>query len=125
MNQSNIWRRPRTMTLIVVLALHIAIIALLLLPRAPGVFKSSDAPVELMLIAPTPAPRVRFDHIRPHAPNVNVVITPLPPELSPNQQSASQSSGRGNNGLSVNWAAEARRTQAGTAKRTQNAEFPN
>jgi hypothetical protein len=109
MNQSHIRLGSRTMTLIVVLLLHVAIIARLLLPSTPSVFKSSDAPVELMLIAPTPVPRVRFDHLRPRAPNVNVVIAPLPPDLNPSQQSASQSTGRGNNGLAVNWAAEARR----------------
>jgi hypothetical protein len=97
------------MTFLVVLALHLAIIALLLFWPARTVFKSSDMAVELMLIAPTPVPRVRFDHIRPHAPNVNRAIAPLPPELNPNRQSTSQSAGRGNNGLAVNWAAEARR----------------
>lgn len=110
-NQSRRWQRSRTVTFAVVVALHLAIVALLLRAPAGGAGISSGLPVALTLLEPMPAPvpKVRYDHLRPRAPTVNVVIPPLPPDVNPAPLSAAKSAPRGNNGLAVNWAAEARR----------------
>jgi hypothetical protein len=109
MDESNVWGAQRFVTLAAVLALHAAVLALLVMTssvRIPSAAANNS--VELMLFPPTKPPRVRFENARPQRVNADTAVTvTLPgldaPPLSP------PSSGTDGNAAAVNWAAEAHR----------------
>src|ERR1700688_3954024 len=109
MGESNVWGAQRFVTLFVVLALHLAVFALLMLispTRMPSA--AANDSVELMLFPPPKAPKVRFENARPqrlHADTGMTVTLPglTAPSLSP------PSSGTDGNASAVNWVAEAHR----------------
>jgi hypothetical protein len=109
MDESNVWGAQRIVTLIVVLALHLAILALLVVAsptRNPSA--STNNSVELMFFPPTKVPKVRFENARLRRLNADTAISITlrglaSPSLAP------PSSGTDGNALAVNWAAEAHR----------------
>jgi len=110
MGESNVWGARRFVTLAVVLVLHLAILALLLMTSSSGRSPpaSTDNSVEVMFFPPTKVPKVRFENARPQRVNADTALpVTLPgltaPSLSP------PSSGTDGNGSAVNWAAEAHR----------------
>jgi hypothetical protein len=106
MDESNVWGAQRFVTLLVVLALHLGVLALLLMispTRIPAVATNNS--VELMFFPPT---KVRFDHARPQRLNVaTAVAVTLPGLTAPSL--APPSSGADGNAAAVNWVAEAHR----------------
>jgi hypothetical protein len=109
MGESNVWGTQRFVTLFVVLALHLAVLALLLMispTRGPPA--SADNPVEVMFFPPTKVPKVRFENARPQRLNADTAITVTLPGLAAPSLSP-PSSGTEGNGATVNWVAEAHR----------------
>jgi hypothetical protein len=109
MGESNVWGTQRFITLLVVSALHLVVLALLLMisptrgPPAPA-----DNPVEVMFFPPTKVPKVRFENARPQRLNADTAITVTLPGLAAPSLSP-PSSGTEGNGATVNWVAEAHR----------------
>jgi hypothetical protein len=108
MHESNVWGAQRFTTLFVVLALHLAFLALFLTPRTRVVVDLTFDPVEVIFLPPTKAPKVRFENARLQRLSADTAISiTLPgvdaPPMSP------PSSGVDGDGSAVNWAAEARR----------------
>ena len=111
MDQSGGWGLSRYVTLLVVLALHLAIFAALLLASRPGqIAVSGNSPVELVYIPPASAPKIRAEnaHPKPLKGDTAVSIDPLMlGSIGPSQApSAAASNG---DGSGVDWRAEARR----------------
>ena len=111
MDQSRGWGRSRYVTLFVVLALHLAIVAALLLTSRPGeIAVSENYPVELVYIPPASAPRILAENAHPKRLKGDTAISIEPlmlGSLGPSQApSAAASNG---DGSGVDWKAEARR----------------
>jgi hypothetical protein len=112
MNQSGRWGHQRYMALVVVLALHLALFAALLMASRtktlPGPAVQS---VELLFLPPVSPPKVRAENTPPKGFSGSTAVTAVPPRLdltsmSTSPLSASSSDGSGSG---VDWAAEARR----------------
>jgi hypothetical protein len=110
-DESNFWGARRSITLCLVLALHVALIALLVTgSRTSTTFSSADPPIELMLLPPTEVPkehplRARLQHL-----SADPSIALVPPVLnSPSSSAPASNSGSDGTGGAVNWAAEAHR----------------
>jgi hypothetical protein len=108
MDESNKWGLARYLTLVVVLSLHVALLAMLIMnSRASILLVSTNTPIELVVISPATLPKIRAENSRPRLSGDTAISVAAPPlgsySLSP---SASGSDG---NGSGVNWAAEARR----------------
>ncbi len=99
----------RSVTLLVVLAMHLAILALLLTESQSKVISAAtEQPVELLYLPPAKIPKVRSESAPPRRISTDVTISnTLPGFDSPSP--ASPSSGSEGNGAAVDWAAEARR----------------
>ena len=111
MDQSRGWGLSRYVTLFVVLALHLAIFAALLMTSRRGeIAGSENYPVELVYIPPTRAPRVRAEnaHPKPLKGDTALSIEPLMVGLSGPPQAPSAAASNGD-GSGVDWKAEARR----------------
>jgi hypothetical protein len=109
MGESNVWGAQRTVTLAVVVAVHLAVLALLLTASyARRPFAPIDDPVEVMFFPPTKVPKVRFENARPQHVNADTAITVTLPGLTAPSLSP-PSSGTDGNGSAVNWVAEAHR----------------
>jgi len=109
MDDANARGKSRPIILFVVLALHLAIVALLVAAsRTLSVGVSTEYPIEVMLIPPTKVPKVRAENARPERLSTNIAIALAPPVLNSSLQSGPASSPDGH-GSAVNWAAEAHR----------------
>jgi hypothetical protein len=111
MVQSRRWGLSRYVTLFVVLALHLAIFAALLLTWRPGeIAGSENYPVELVYIPPASAPKVRAEnaHPKPLKGDTSISIEPLMLGSIGTSQAPSASASNGD-GSGVDWKAEARR----------------
>jgi hypothetical protein len=110
MDESSRWDFSRYTILIIVLALHLALVALLARnPRIGTPVASLEQSVEVLFLPPPIPPKVRFENARPRRLSGDTAITVAPPDLGsvlPSTQSSSGSNGRGSG---VDWAAEARR----------------
>lgn len=111
MDQSNGWGLPRYVALFVVLALHLALLAALLMPaRTQIVSEPTEQAVELIILPPANLPKIRSESARPQHLTANNAIAIAPPvfdETSP--QPAASGSGDAGRGPGVDWTAEARR----------------
>ena len=109
MRESTFWRAPRIITLIAVAALHVALIALLLM--ASALRRVPDLPyraVELLYI-PSVAPLpVKADSGRPQRLHTDIALSP-PSPLFNSAAPGSASTGVGSKGTGVDWQAEAHR----------------
>src|ERR1700721_2718428 len=101
----------RYVTLFVVLALHLAIFAALLLTSRPGeIAVSENNPVELLYIPPASTPKIRAEnaHPKPLKGDTSISIEPLMLGSIGTSQAPSASASNGD-GSGVDWKAEARR----------------
>jgi hypothetical protein len=108
MRESTFWRPPRFITLIAVAALHVALIALLIMAGAVQRSSGSYQPVELVYIPAVPPPPVRAESGRPPRLRADITRSPVSPVIT-SAPSVSMSSGTGSRGLGVDWLAEAHR----------------
>ena len=109
MDDATTWGKSRYISLVVVLALHAAILALLVsASRTVSATVAPGHPIEVMLIPAAKIPRVRAENIRPERMSTNIAIALSPPAFNSSVQSGSSSSPDGH-GSAVNWAAEAHR----------------
>ncbi|MDP8984047.1 MAG: hypothetical protein M3N97_03225 [Pseudomonadota bacterium] len=109
MNEANTWGRSRYIVLFVVLMLHVALLALLVVAlRTRNVLASSEGPIEVMFLPPTKVAKVRADNTRPQRVSTDIAIALEPPSLNSSLQSGPGSAPDGR-GPAVNWAAEAHR----------------
>jgi len=112
MDEPNKWGLPRYATLLVVLMLHLAVVAALLMTSQTRSLHTSTAnSVQLLFLPRVNLPKVRSENARPHGLSGDMPIPIAPPVLdslssSMSPASASSSAGRGSG---VDWAAEARR----------------
>jgi hypothetical protein len=111
MDQSNGWGLPRYVTLLVVLAFHVGLLAAILMASPTyGVSAQENQAVELLFLPPANPPKIRFENARPRRLSANPEITITPPLLDPNSTTASPSgNATAGNGPGVDWKAEARR----------------
>jgi hypothetical protein len=109
MESAKVWGKSRAAIFLVVLALHVAILALLVAAsRAVRIAVPTEHSIEVMLIPPAKIPRVRAENTRPEHMSTNIAIALAPPVLNSSLQSGSSSLPDGH-GSAVNWAAEAHR----------------
>jgi hypothetical protein len=111
MHQSGGWGLSRYVTLCVVLALHLAFLAALMLTsRIPGVHSAENDPVELVYLPPARFPKIRAENARPTRIKGDLV-TPMEPLLlgSTGSEQAPAAAASDGNGSGVDWRAEARR----------------
>jgi hypothetical protein len=109
MYELTLWDRQRFATLVVVLVLHLAVVALLVMgSRNPSISASTDHPVELMFIPPTKVPTMHAQIARPKHMSAEKAISLAEPRLDSPSVSA-PASAADSNGPAVNWAAEAHR----------------
>ncbi len=111
MQQSRGWGLSRYVTLCVVLALHLAFFAVLMLTsRLPGVDSSMNDPVELVYLPPARFPKIRAENARPIRFKGDTVA-PMQPLLlgSTGSAQAPANSASDGEGSGVDWTAEARR----------------
>jgi hypothetical protein len=99
----------RATVLLIVLALHVATLALLLArSRTLTVAAAVEHPVELVFLAPVKPPELRLLNTRPQPWSTNIAVALAPPALNSSSQSGPGSAPDGR-GAAVNWAAEAHR----------------
>ena len=111
MDQSRGWGLSRYVTLFVVLALHLAVFAALLLASRHGELAvAENYPIELVYIPPASAPRVRAEnaHPKPLKGDTAISIEPLMLGSDGTSQAPSAAASNGD-GSGVDWRAEARR----------------
>jgi hypothetical protein len=110
------WGLQRYATLLLVLAVHLGVFALLLMtPMTRGEPRSPLQSVELLLLTPADVPPIRVANLRPRRLSAATDLAITPPLLDSTSPSAPaspsdgpQSAARGN-GSAVDWAAEAHR----------------
>lgn len=108
MDESNKWGLPRYLTLLLVLSLHMALLALFIMhSRDAMLLESMNPPIELMVMPPATLPKIRAENSPPHM-RGDTGISIAAPILDSYSMSPSASGSEGS-GSSVNWAAEARR----------------
>jgi hypothetical protein len=99
----------RPTVLFIVLALHLATLALLLGgSKTLNIAGLAENPVRLILVAPVNPPRFRIENLRPQHWSTNIAVALEPPLLNSSSQSAPGSAPDGQ-GPAVNWTAEAHR----------------
>ncbi len=109
MDDQNVGSTLRPNILFVVSALHLAILALLLAAtRTLNLVDSTEHPIELLLLAPTKAPKVLVDYTRPQPSVTNIAIALAPPAFNSSSQAGPSSAPDGHESA-VNWMAEAHR----------------
>jgi hypothetical protein len=111
MDESNRWGLPRYMTLLIVSALHMLLLAALVMAsRTQNISASMSDPIELLFISPPILPKIRSENSRPpHLSGDTAVSIVLPALDSSALASSPIASGSDGNESGVNWAAEARR----------------
>jgi hypothetical protein len=111
MDESNRWGLPRYMTLLIVLALHMVLLAVLVMTsRTQNISASVSDPIELLFISPATLPKIRSENSPPPHLSGDTAISIALPVLDPHSLSSSPlASGSDGNESGVNWAAEARR----------------
>jgi hypothetical protein len=110
MDQSKVWGPPRYIALIVVLALHVAVVAALLMRSgALSITVPMNQPIELLLLPPASIPKIRSESAPPRRVSGDNAISLPPPVLDVTSTARSPGSASDGNGSGVDWAAEARR----------------
>jgi hypothetical protein len=103
------WAKPlRPTVLLLVLALHLATLALLLAHSRTLQVAGPARSIELVFLAPVDPPRVRIENARPQHWSTNIAAALAPPALNSASQTGPGSAPDGQ-GPGVNWAAEAHR----------------
>jgi hypothetical protein len=99
----------RPTILFIVVALHLAVLALLLQSmRNQKTARLAEHPLQLVYLQPTKTAMVHVDNVRPQqlSTNIAVAVSPLPLNASGQAGAGAAPDGRGN---AVNWTAEAHR----------------
>ncbi len=107
--ESRPWKSSRCCAAVAVLALHLAVVALLLMQtRSLSGFRSPAPALEVMLLPPVKVPTARADGAHLQRMKVDAGLSLAPPTVDSSSQPVS--AGGSNGGTpGVNWAAEARR----------------
>jgi hypothetical protein len=107
--KSDAWTVSRLSAVIAVLALHLVVVALLLLTsRAPPKFPPASPAIEVTFLPPLKMPTARADGAHLQRMKIDMGISLAPPSLDSPWQSAAAGGSEG--GIpGVNWAAEAHR----------------
>ncbi len=109
MGDSNTWRVSKSVVFVVVLALHLALLALLLrASRNLSLVSAAEQSVQVIFLPPVQVPRVRAENARPQRLSTDVAMAFAPPALNSSAESGPSSAPDGR-GSAVNWAAEAHR----------------
>lgn len=109
MDEATGWGLSRYLALLVVLILHMALLAMLVMTsRTRSISASTTRPIELLFIPTANLPRIRSENSRPQRLSGDTVISIAPPVLDSSSLSP-PTSGSDGNGSDVDWAAEARR----------------
>ncbi|MDP9014287.1 MAG: hypothetical protein M3O41_16835 [Pseudomonadota bacterium] len=109
MDEPNTWGASRSIILLVVLALHVSVFALLVAAsRTRNAVASTDSSVEVIFLPPAKAAKVRADDTHPQRVSTDIAIALAPPLLNSTSQPGPGSAPDGH-GSAVNWAAEAHR----------------
>jgi hypothetical protein len=109
MDQPKVWGLPRYVTLLVVLALHLALLAALLMAsRSRTISWPTNDSVELLFLPTANVPKIRSENSRPKRLSGDTAISIAPPAFDSASPAPSASASDGN-GSGVDWAAEARR----------------
>jgi hypothetical protein len=99
----------RPTVLFIVLALHLAALALLLAgSRTLGIAGGAEQSIELVALPPVIPPKVRIENTRPQRWSTNIAAALAPPALNSSAQTGPASAPDGQ-GPAINWAAEAHR----------------
>lgn len=108
-SESSAWKSSRCSAAVAVLALHLAVVALLLMhTRSPPGLASTAPAIEVMFLPPLKVPTARADGAHLPRMKVDMGMSLAPPTVDSSSQAAS--AGGSNGGTpGVNWAAEARR----------------
>jgi hypothetical protein len=107
MAQQEIATKNRAIVFSLVVLLHLATLAALLATSRRNPVEPEKFPIQLVLVAPTPAPRARIQTSIPREVHTDFAIAAIAPvAVSTLQAGAPGSDGRGS---SVNWMAEAHR----------------
>jgi hypothetical protein len=106
--------RSRPIVLIVVLALHVSMLALLLAnSRTLKIAGAIEHPVQLMYLPAQEAPKVRVENNPARRLSAAIAVLPAPPLLTSSRADSVTWNGHGSDtdghGTGVNWAAEAHR----------------
>jgi hypothetical protein len=113
MDRSRVWGLPRYVTLFVVLALHMALLAALMTAsRNQPVSVSANESVELLYLPPPTIPKIRAENSRLRRLSGDTAITMAPPVLDsvlPAPSPPAVPADGNGSGPGVDWAAEARR----------------
>jgi hypothetical protein len=110
MYESSGWGFSRYTILVIVLALHLALVALLARTSRIGTpVASAEQSVEVLFLPPVILPKVRSEFAHPRRLSGDTAIMVAPPDLDSLLPSTQTSSGSNGRGAGVDWAAEARR----------------
>jgi hypothetical protein len=111
MVESRGWGLARYVTLLVVVAFHLAVLAVLLMAsQTQSISFAANPPVELLFLPPPNLPKIRAENFRPKRLSGNTGISIAPPALDPDSPAlASTVSEFDGTGGGVDWKAEARR----------------
>jgi hypothetical protein len=124
MGQSQGWGPSRYVAFAVVMALHWAFVAWLLMPsRTQLVAGSPEQPVEVLFLPPASAAKIHAEKFRPLSLSGDRAISIEPPVLVSETSASSPSGEPDGGGPGVDWKAEARR--ALQAYEIRNREPPN
>ncbi len=121
MDQSRSFGPQRWFTLGVVMALHLGLLAVLLLMPPPRLAARADPPIELLYLPPATPPKIRPNNFRPQRVSGDTVLSiapPLPEGIAPLQSPAA--SAADGNGTGVDWNAEAHRAVQAIEIRTRH-----
>jgi hypothetical protein len=110
MDESSEWGPSRYTILVCVLALHLAVLALLIrASRSEILSYSMEQSVQLLYLPPPNLPKVRAENTRPRRLSGATPISVVAPDLNPAVPPGQSSSASNGSGSGVDWAAEARR----------------
>src|SRR5271156_825917 len=99
----------RPTVLFIVLALHLATLALLLVrSRTLNIASTAAQPIELVFLAPVKPPKVRVENTLPKRWSPHIAAALAPPAFNSSSQ-AGPAAGSDGHGPAVNWTAEAHR----------------
>jgi hypothetical protein len=99
----------RPTVLFIVLVLHAATLALLLVrSRTLNLAGAAEHPIELVVLAPVKPPPLRFENTRSQPWRTNIAVALAPPTLNSSSQNGPGAAPDGH-GPAVNWTAEAHR----------------
>jgi hypothetical protein len=124
MEESKRWKLERYVALLVVLALHLALLTVLVMTSTTRTFPASKPhSVELLTIPPANVPKIRSENPQLRRLSTATAISIAPPTLD--STSTPPASGSDGNGARVDWVAEARRALQAFEIRNHAPEIDN